>query len=762
MAIRIKSLDEMIRDVIASLKAGEPGRPVFSLLLGSGFSVPIIPTPSQMVKGDIAWWRYWKSRKLAQSFCNRAEAIAAGLAAQDQLADFERDLWKPIHAKAMANPETEFPLSDGLPDLNNPNAVGRAYQAVMAEGLISNRMRRQYLRDAIARTHPRVNAAHIFLAGILEAQETADWQRDWGAPFCRTIFTTNFDPLLQRSLQLVNKLYYMSDRPDVLEPPDDDESEAIHLVYTHGSVHRYDLLNTEDQIKHARERNAPSLIDYFQHHGVIVIGYSGWFDTTMEALSRCPWFDSNLYWCDIHPAGDAEHRLRREVLEILGKGERHAYYVPIPGADEAMRLLHRELNLGAVPKFILDPVGTVIAQLESIEVPRDPAVPAATASGSDVTLATLADLRDKTLNRLRIAKSAFDDPAIVQPKTLEGKQDVGEAIAAQLFSNAFVAYSQGKREHAIDLWTAIIDAPGISAEDRAKALNNRGVVRREKGELEKAIADYTTVIEMEHAPADEEAIALVSRGFLFGEHSQIEKEIADYTAVIGMVDAPAEQKAIAFYNRGVAFRDRAELAKAIVDYTAVIDMSDAPSVHKAMALRNRGLVWRDLGETAKALTDYTSVIAMAKAPADQKAKALNNRGDLLAKEGEANRSIADFKAVIEMADAPIDQKSIAYANRGWHRFAHLGDVQGLIDDSRDALALEGDITARSNLALGLLLAGDVESARAEYEQILSMTPTAQQVKAAITDIENALPKYPDVAGAKPILERLRNAIPAPN
>src|SRR5262249_24504062 len=232
----------------------------------------------------------------------------------------------------------------------------------------------------------------------------------------------NFDPLLQRSLQLVNKLYYMTDRPEVLEPPDDDESDAIHLVYTHGSVHRYELLNTGDQIDHARKRNAPSLVDYFARHGVIVIGYRGWRDTTMEALISCSSFDSNLYWCDVHSSADAQASLRPEVLEILNAGEKNAYYVQIPSADEAMRQLHRQLSLGDVPKFILAPVATMISQLKSIEVPTAPVV--ARESQTAAPESSLASLLDGTLKRLDVAQSAFDDPKIVRPESTQGQEEV--------------------------------------------------------------------------------------------------------------------------------------------------------------------------------------------------------------------------------------------------------------------------------------------------------------------------------------------------
>ncbi len=757
MAIRIKSLDDMIREIIASLQASDPGRPAFTLLAGSGFSFPIIPTPSQMLMGDIAWWKYSKDRKIAGPFRQRADGIAQGLAKQDAIAGYERAMWRPIHAKAALDPATAFPLTvDGVPDLTNPTAVGLAYQAVMADGLVNNRMRRQYLRDAIARSHPKVNGAHIFLAGILEAQET--W--DWGAPFCRTIFTTNFDPLLQRSLQLVNKLYYMTDRPGLLEPPDDDESTAIHLIYTHGSVHRYDLVNTEDQIEYARKRNASTLIDYFRRHGVIVIGYSGWADTTMEALSSCSSFDSNLYWCGTHSASEAETRLRPEVLRILQAREKSAYYVPIAGADEAMRQLHRELKLGDVPKFILAPVATMIAQLKSIEVPLEPA--ASTKLESTSLSTSLAALLGFTLTRLEVAKSAFDNPSIVQPASEEAKEEVARALIAQLLSDAVVAYREGKHEHAIALWSTVIAAPAVPAKDRATALFSRGVVSGEGGDTTKAIADYTAVIEMADAPIEQKAKALYNRGVRWGQNGETTKAIADYTAVIEMAEAPIEQKAQALYNRGVVWGQSGETTKEIADYTAVIEMADAPIDQKAKALYNRGFTWGESGETTKAIADYTAVIEMAEAPIEQKARALNNRGVSWGQSGETTKAITDFTAVIEMADAPIEQKATAFLNRGWWSYAALGDAVSMIDDSRKALELADNGIARSNLALGLLVTGDAEAARGEYEALLSRTPDATVIRGAIDDLEEALRTRPELSGHKDIIDRLRGALPAPD
>src|SRR5689334_24059756 len=101
MPIRPKSLDDMIRDVIATLQSGSTGgRPGFTLLLGSGFSFPIIPTPAQMLKGDIAWWRYCKEKRYGGPFRDRSDAITDGSAKPDDVTAYEREFWKSIQAKA--------------------------------------------------------------------------------------------------------------------------------------------------------------------------------------------------------------------------------------------------------------------------------------------------------------------------------------------------------------------------------------------------------------------------------------------------------------------------------------------------------------------------------------------------------------------------------------------------------------------------------------------------------------------------------------
>ena len=141
------------------------------------------------------------------------------------------------------------------------------------------------------------------------------------------------------------------------------------------------------------------------------------------------------------------------------------------------------------------------------------------------------------------------------------------------------------------------------------------------------------------------------------------------------------------------------------------------------------------------------------------AMAFNNLGTLLAQSGETAMAVDDFAAVLGMPEAPTDQKARALVSRGWTLFTNRGDVHSLVDDSRKALELEeGNVYARMNLGLGILLTGDIAAARAEYETLWSRTSSAAVIQAAIDDLEAALSKRVEIPGAAEILDGLRNAV----
>ena len=185
----------------------------------------------------------------------------------------------------------------------------------------------------------RLNPAHRYLAKLLEAQQTGSgWT---GAAFCRTIFTTNFDTLLQVALQQAGIVYLLTDRPeggfDTGTFP--DEEAAIHLVYTHGSILRHNPASAAHELSGLADRNVEILRNYLQSRDVITIGYGGWEDGLMRALAECDASRHRLYWCDVPPAPDSR------LAEFLGSKGPGAVYVSLgkDGADGLMRGLYQAL-----------------------------------------------------------------------------------------------------------------------------------------------------------------------------------------------------------------------------------------------------------------------------------------------------------------------------------------------------------------------------------------------------------------------------------
>jgi tetratricopeptide (TPR) repeat protein len=651
------SQDALIARVRQALQLQGTQQPAFTLLLGSGFSAPLIPTAGQVVARDVAWWLYCRLK------AGQTGAFADRPAEDGPVCDFEKELWPQVQKECG---EDSFSLKDGLPEASGEN-VGKAYQAIMSgratSGLSNPQYRRQYLLDLCARIGNRVNGAHIFLASILRAQDSWSDHLPWRRPFCDTLFTTNFDPLLQRSLQLVSRLYFMSDRPEALEPPENENQEAIHLVYSHGSVHRYLLLNTEEEIEKARARNAPSLVPYFQRHGVLVVGYSGWHDATMQALADCTWFSGNLYWCDVYRPEEAEERLSQAARKLLKSKRGNAFYVPIVGADDLMLALHRQLELGDAPGFIRDPIAQMIEDLKSVDVLG------ARKSTEPRAIDTLKDSCDRTVVRLRAAQRVFEEPEHVQAAgqgniSADDQKLYEEAVTAKILDQALAKSRKGAHDQAIRLWTIVIEDERSPVVSRARALVNRGVTHGQQGRPDPEIADYTAAIDMPGAPAEERARALVYRGLTHAQQDRPDQALADYSAVIAMPDAPAEQRAMAFVNRGVTLGEQGRPGQEIEDYAAVIAMSDAPAEERAQALLYRGMTHQQQGRPDQALADYSAVIAMPDAPAEERARALVCRGETRRQQGRRERAIKDYSDAIAMPDAPADQRAMALVNRG--------------------------------------------------------------------------------------------------
>jgi hypothetical protein len=350
----------------------------YALIVGAGFSYGVVPMTKELLHELIGSYYYLsdgntelsceeardKSRDYWQEFNNVCEKsgepsieLDKGLPANDSLA------YQELFTYRIANAHFGSPSYQPSRFLARWNKARPAVKSMSAPKMLSGE---QFVRDFLRHVldpgaylsgapgdnagsstigRSQLNDAHRFLASLIELQETGKaWQL---RPFCRTIFTTNFDTLLQNALQSVEVSFRLSNRPeDGLELPDSSEQDRVmHLVYTHGSVLRHNAASSTKEISDLSVKNAKTLRQYLQSKDVLVFGYGGWNDSLMSALNECDKTSHRIYWCNVFPAEEAQTSLAPEARDLILSYEGRAFYVPLgdAGADGFMRQLYRAL-----------------------------------------------------------------------------------------------------------------------------------------------------------------------------------------------------------------------------------------------------------------------------------------------------------------------------------------------------------------------------------------------------------------------------------
>ncbi|MCG3124289.1 MAG: hypothetical protein GIKADHBN_02746 [Phycisphaerales bacterium] len=720
----VAAVSDLTEYVTSRLDGAE--RPFFTLILGAGFTYPLVPTARRMLT-DIPWWLHWRQSVEKPAGSGYARQFRDRPFQDEQLENYERDLWKRLFEGP--SEKTIGELKAGLPDVSLPGAVTGAYKLLMTRALKDLKTRRQYLRDAIGRIGRRINPPHLHLAGILGSQDSEAWQ--WKSPFCRTVLTTNFDPLLQRSLQLVHKLYFMSDRPEMIDAPEDDDTEAIHLMYTHGSVHRYRLLNTEKEIADARERNARELKRYLERHSVIIIGYNGWDDATMDALATAADFDGQVFWCDILDPASAATGLSPQAVEFLTARRGTASYVKASAA-ELLEELHRAVVGSPAPEFVIRPLSPLLRQLRSVELTEREA--AASVSGRQ-EINSFAELVRLAIKRLEEADRLFTAPsdggqARVPPAAGEAPPAADVAVPAdaspgELASRAVLAAWSGDSKTAMALLSRIIDDPRATAEERADALVKRGKALEDAGSHAEAVADLEVALTLVPADSALAAKALDALTSSLPETGRHDDALAAYEKLLAHPAIEPAERASALFRRGILFGELQRKEEELADYNAAAESPGISDLMRAGVLINRGSMFRERGEIEKSVADYNQVLATPGLPGWMRARALRNRGNALMDLGREDEALDDYLPVIEIEDATVDDRSstglraagILMSRGNWRGtdaiFRKLGRVPA-IAQSPEAMA---------NVQLGVLTAaaqlGDQAELRKAAAELLA-------------------------------------------
>lgn len=178
-----------------------------------------------------------------------------------------------------ANPyQTAFAFLDGLSSDEDINAiirqgVLRAYQGPNPPPPSDAKACRKLERELDGWHLPE----WVLALGALLANPTPN--------FAPTVFTTNFDPLIQIAIERAGG---PTPRSSVLARDGlygQSHGHGCHVIHLHGHWAASDTLHTSVQLKQARPLLEESLQATMGDHAIVVLGYGGWDDVFLSALS---------------------------------------------------------------------------------------------------------------------------------------------------------------------------------------------------------------------------------------------------------------------------------------------------------------------------------------------------------------------------------------------------------------------------------------------------------------------------------------------
>jgi tetratricopeptide (TPR) repeat protein len=649
--IRKLSEEEAAKQIIQSVKRAPGGEAPFALVLGAGFSFGLVPTVRELVTEHLPlWWRASGDVARYRDALQNTNSI--------QRAEAAATFWKQF-AQANANRGLDVRLSpSGVPE-NLSDAYQAAFSPDYDNAVGAPADARRFQRELVRLDRFRLNASHFLLASLLGVQPGRSKRSllfDAEAAFSRLILTTNFDPFLQIALQAVNRLYFMSDTPDlgVSDEIFDDHTDAIHLVYLHGSVHRRAQAATEHEIREVKEKNARILAPILKRRGVIVLGYSGWDDAIVEALDSCNDFDYRLYWC-----GRVKDPLTRgafgpRVPNILRK--RSAYYVLTEGAGRFMLSLHNGL-VKRLPRLLENPIGQMRDMLQNLDLSdlgESLAVPIA---GADTLLARSPDLppavkpqhlvpqvferteplesaRLRTIDRLLNVELLFQSSqnSQGQPAVAKEEAEIGYAQVSRILERADLAAGLGNYVEVENLCSEVLSVTSMPNALRYRGLMLSGRAKYMLGNSEGAVAQATAGFSLDTLTENETAELLLLRGIALVQSGRFEDARQDFSRIVETNSgASVELRARALLNRGRISAENQDSDLEIADYTRVIEeMPGASSDTRANALLNRASALSKKRRIDAALADFASLALMKDISHELTARALINRGFLLA------------------------------------------------------------------------------------------------------------------------------------
>ncbi len=290
-----------------------------------------------------------RTHRLAWLVGAGASAAAGVPTASDMIADFKAHLFCartniPRNEVDVSDPLWEqritsyFDGAHGFPPAGDPGEYSTAFEIAYPEAAD----RRSYIENAVRRAAP--SFGHRVLASLISGG------------VIRCLFTTNFDPLIERATAVTDDLL-PPDRQAHLTVSAIDSVERGQrclrddawplLVKLHGDYQSDHLKNTAQELQTQDERLRRVLVDGLARFGLVVVGYSGRDDSIMDALDEAiaheGAFPAGLCWV-VRPQASLLPRVAA-LLDRAAKSGIEVQVVDSENFDELAGDLEREVEL---------------------------------------------------------------------------------------------------------------------------------------------------------------------------------------------------------------------------------------------------------------------------------------------------------------------------------------------------------------------------------------------------------------------------------
>lgn len=274
------------------------------------------------------------------------------------------------------------------------------------------------------------------------------------------------------------------------------------------------------------------------------------------------------------------------------------------------------------------------------------------------SLATLLDFKGVVLQRkgdLLLAVEAHKEALKLFEEL--GYADKGLGLAAR--NNLAVArYLLGDLEASGKILTGIIESKTVKPVERARALNNRGLINSDLGLSDKALVDFSHAEDEARMSEAQQLLAQIlnneGRGLTkrkswikaeaaFAEAQQLADQLQDAALSADLLDSWAEM--LVEQGKFQAALDKSQAASAAEERVHV------PLI-RVTILKNRGRALAGLGKSAEALQAYTEALELAeeKMLPSPRRDILARRGALYAGLKKLDLAIEDYQAAIEEAE----------------------------------------------------------------------------------------------------------------